>query len=286
MTRYLFEDLEPLIGDIDPNHPAVKEAARKGLVHVGFGRFEDPKVGQITHIVQNEKLIPFKKAVKTNTFKDQRQDELGAYMTAIDPAIQSLHTALAKHYGPEKYSNSELQSLNHFTTLGYDAINKKLGSLPSGIHSGKIEPEGIGDPTPDHITNMDEIMKKSRSPHDFSGYIKLGADHDLNNFQVGKAFRFKTFRNMSIHPGSVISTETDRQGTGGRPQVAALQVHVKKNARGVYAHDFSSNPKGDFILPRGAKLHIVGGPRKIVGSDAATGDLNREIVFYDAVHKS
>lgn len=279
MSKNLQEDLNVINSSIDPI--IAEKAAKKGLQHVGFGKFENPVTGQITHVERNGKLVPYNTAIQTNSYKNENSDEFGAYSQLNAQNVDMLHDALSNHYSADKHSSDEIKSLQHFTNLGYDDINNKLSSLPAGINPNKLQLQSADDETPKHISNLDSATKKHRAPFDFTTYVKLGPDHDLLNFQPGKTIKFKGFRNTSIAPENIINIPNENSKS-----TAVLQINVKKNARGVYAHDFSPNPKGDFILPRGARLHIASGPHKIVGSNAATDNPNQEVVYYNAVHKS
>lgn len=281
----LKEDLNFVASNVDP--AVAEKAAKKGLNHVGFGKFEDPATGQITHVAQNGKLIPYNKAIRSNEYQNiEHADDFGNYEQLYSQNIAMVHDALNKHYSPEKFSPEEIDSIQHFTNLGYSDINNRLGNLPTGIPANKMEMQAPDDLGPKHISNLDSITKKHRLPFDIYSYTSLSADHDLMNYQPGKSVRLKTFRNTTIAPENVLNIPSNRTSLSGRPQTAILQILAKKNSRGVYAHNFSSNPKGDFILPRGAKLDIVSGPHKIVGSNAAKGSPNDEVVFFNAVHKS
>jgi hypothetical protein len=89
MTKKLNEDLNKL--KQEPSEKASAHAKKLGLNYVGFGRYEDGKTNQVTHIVQNDKLVPFKRAVKSSTFRDQNADDLGTYSTLKLPETQALH---------------------------------------------------------------------------------------------------------------------------------------------------------------------------------------------------
>ena len=76
-------------------------------------------------------------------------------------------------------------------------------------------------------------------------------------------------------------------GSSGRNQVVLLQLFVKKNSKGLYAADFSSNADDcEFILPRSTKIQIVNGPSNLVGSDAMSGNMNLEVLYFECVAKT
>jgi hypothetical protein len=272
----------------EPESKTNKKAKRMGLSYVGFNRYEDPKTQQVTHILQNDSLVPFNKAVKSNTFRTQNMDDVGTYNQIMSQQVQQIHELLVAQYSPEKYDDKELDAIYNFTSGAYADINSRLSTLPADVPANKIEPNSVDDPLPDFVVSMDSAVKKTRSPIDFLTYANLGSDVDLNTLGVGASFKFKGYRDTSINLGSVINPSiTSQTSGGGRTQVAILQIQVKKNSRGIYASDFSANAEDfEFILPRGAKIEIVNGPQKLVGSDAMTQNLNLEIVYYDCVLKA
>ena len=99
---------------VEPQSNSSSEAKKMGLTYVGFGRYTD-NTGQVTHIVQNDKLIPFSKAVKTNSFKQLSGDDYGSYAQSMQPQINQTHQDMTSSYPPENFSNalpSELGSKN------------------------------------------------------------------------------------------------------------------------------------------------------------------------------
>ena len=287
MTK-LNEDLAKL--KQEPSSKAAEQAKKLNLQYVGFGRYEDPKTQQITHIVQNDKLVPFRRAVKTATFRQQNADDLGTYATLKQPEIQELHDALTKAHSADKFDDRELDALYTFTNAGYVDINDRLAKLPLDVPARQIEPISTDDRIADIIQSLDSAIKKSRAPKDFHTYASLGSDVDINSLKAGTSFRFKGYRSTSINVSSVTSALADPNAAmtpqKGRQQIALLQIQVKKNSRGLYVSDYSPNPEeAEFILPRGARIDVIGGPHKLVGSDAMTGNMNLEIVYLDCVTK-
>lgn len=267
---------------------ASKQAKKLGLQYVGFGRYENPKTGQITHIVQNDRLVPFNRAIKSNTFQQQGADDIGMYSEIKQPEFTELHQHLVNHYSPDKYHDKEIDAIQTFVSGGYADINDRLAALPAGISAKHIEPTGIGDDHSDLIGWMDSALKKSRAPRDMHVYFRLGADHKIEDFGEGKTFTMKTFRSGSINPSTVISaSENNTPGPSGRNTVYLVQVKVRKNDRGLYAADYSDAPdEGEFIFPRNTKFAVKGKPQRLVGSDAASENLNLEIQYLDCEIKS
>lgn len=274
--RTIVEDLN--FASQEPSSQAAQQAKQLGLMYVGFGRYEDPTTKQITHVVQNDKLVPFRKAIKTNTYKASSADDIGNLTAALSPDVQQLNDVLVQAYGPENYDEKELTAIDQFVNQSYSDVNDALSNLPASIPANKIQPKNMNDMVPDIIEGMDSVMKKSRSPVDFIAYTKLDKGIDRKEIIPGTQFKFKGFRNTTLNISSVIAPEDD--------SVTVLQIKVKKNSRGFYASEYSQTPEeGEFILPRGAKIEVLGGPTRIVGSDAASGS-NKEIYYYDCQTKS
>lgn len=271
----------------EPASQAAQQAKKLGLSYVGFGRYVDPKNQQVTHIAQNDKLVPFNRAVKSNTFQTQNADDYGNFNAIMLPQTQEMHQFLTQTYSPEKYDDRELDAIYYFTTTGYYDVNNRLASLPAGVSANKIERTTPDDSMPEMIAALDSAMKKVRVPQDFVTYTKLSPDIDINNLQPGMSFKFKGYRDTSINLDSILSYPSQKMGASGRNQIVILQLNVKKNSRGMYAADFSPNADDcEFILPRSTKLEIVTGPLNLVGSDAISGDMNLEVLYFDCQVKT
>lgn len=284
--KSLREDLNQI--KAEPISNASKQAKQLGLAYVGFGRYEDPKTQQVTHIVQNDRLIPFKRAVRTNTFRANNVDDIGTYNELMSPQTQQIHEYLTAHYTPDKYDDKELDAIYTYTNGAYVDINNRLASLPAGVPANKIEPSSFDDPLPDFVASLDSALKKSRVPADLMVYTNIGSSYSPDNLQQGMSFLFKGYRDTSIDLGSVINyADKSNIGYSGRPQVNILQITMKKNSKGLYAADYSANGNDmEFILPRASKVTIVSGPQKLVGSDAMSQNLNLEIMYYDCIVKT
>jgi hypothetical protein len=284
MMKQINEDLN--FAKLEPSEKAAKQAKQKGLNHVGFGRYQDPKVGQITHIAQNDALMPYKKAVRTNSFQAQNVDDFGDFSNAMMDAVQSIHDMLIQTYTPEKYDDRELDALFNFTSGQYVDVNNRLALLPADIPANKIEPETPDDPLPDMIASMDSATKKSRAPQDFMVYTSVDIDPDFFDITPGMTFKFRSFRSTSINLSSVVNSVNKDVGPSGRHTVAILQIRIRKNSKGIYVADFSAQPDdNEFILPRGAKIEIIDGPNTLVGSDATSQNMNLEVIYFDCIMK-
>ena len=266
--KTILEDLR--YAQEEPKSQAAEQARQLGLRYVGFGRYEDPQTQQVTYIIQDNKLVPFRKAVKTNEYTQSRTNDFGNFMSALSPQAQETSDFLLQSYGPENYDENELDAIDRFVNQDYASVNDLLLQLPEKISASKIQPTGPNDYFPSLIASLDSVMKKARTPIEFIAYSKMdGAD--MMNLVPGTEWRFKSFKSLSLNLASVIQPEdTD---------VIIMQVTVKKNTKGIYVADYSQTPEdSEFVLNRGTKIKIESGPNKIVGSDSST--VNKKIQYF------
>lgn len=276
---YITEDLTGAL--VEPQSPSAQEAKRLGLVYVGFGRYENPQSQQVTHIVQDDKLVPFNKALKTNKFKKASSDDFGSYAKNLKPDIDQIHESLIDHYAPENYDEYELAAVEMYTGPEYLDINEKLYSLPTGVPADQIEAEYDGDEIPSTIAALDSALNKTKTPIEFLTYISLSNSYNIEDFANGKKFRFKGYRSTSLDPN--IAINFGAKGSSDKKRMMVMQLLVKKGSKGMYVDDFSSTPgEGEFLLPRGSSVQITGGPNKIVGSNAYTNELSHQVMLFTA----
>jgi len=267
--EFIREDLTGAL--VEPQSNASQEAKRLGLTYVGFGRYEDQN-GQVSHIVQNDKLIPFAKAIKSKSYKDFSADDYGDYTKNLQNDVSTIHTELTNAYTPENYDNAELDAVKAYTESAYYDVNQKLASLPTGIPADQIQPEYDGDNRPELIAALDSALSKVASPIDFIGYVGLSQDYNTLALQSAKKLKFKGFRSLSIDPNTVLQSG----------DLSVLQIRVKPGDKGMYLDDYSATPgEGEFLLPRGSAIKVVSGPNKLSGSHGATEDPNKQIVVFD-----
>lgn len=280
-NEFLKEDLTGAL--VEPQSDSAQEAKRLGLQYVGFGRYEDPRSQQVTHIVQNGKLVPFNRAVKTNTFKKTSGDDFGSYSQALKPEIDQHHADLVGSYPPENYPENELAAIETYTGGAYADINSRLASLPTGIPAEQIEPDTDQDTTPFTIAALDSALSRVPAPKDFLAYVSLSANYQATDIAPGQTYAFKSYRSMSLDPNVAMNFDSNDQQVARRKQTVVIQVHVKKGSKGMYVDDYSSTPgEGEFLLPRGSSMKIVSGPSKLVGSNGFTGEMNHQVVLFTA----
>jgi len=103
--EFISEDLNLAL--TEPTSQASEQAKQLGLIYVGFGRYENPTTRQITHVVKNDRLIPFSRAIKTNSYKVQSQNEIGSFTDTLKPQEEELHDALVEYYDPTIFNDEE-----------------------------------------------------------------------------------------------------------------------------------------------------------------------------------
>jgi hypothetical protein len=279
-SEYLNEDLNDAL--VEPSSVAAIQAKKLGLQYVGFGRYEDPKTQQITFIVQNDRLVPFSKAIKSNTFKQASQDDYGNFVKQTGDSINQMQAFLVDYYKPEYFEDAELSAIESYTGDGYTGINQKLYSLPTGIKGNQIEPDFDGDLIPQQVQSLDSALSKLKTPADFQTYIGIGSGYNITDFSPGKTAVFKGFRSTTINPNVALNNNTRTGVTDQKKQTVVLQIKVPKGSTGMLVDDFSASPgESEFLLPRASKIQIVGGPNKLVGSNAFTGDSSLEVLYFD-----
>lgn len=268
-SRFMKEDLTGAL--VEPQSNSSAEAKRLGLTYVGFGRYTD-NTGQVTHIVQNDKLIPFSKAVKTNSFKQLSGDDYGSYTQTMQPEINQTAQNITSFYPAENYNNEELDAIKAYTEGSYYDINEKLASLPTGVPADKIQPEFDVDNRPQMIAALDSALSRGKAPTDMLLYAGLSQDFDPLSLSAGKKFTFKGFRSATLDPSIVLNGDSKM----------VMQIRVRAGSQGMYLDDYSAAPgEKEFLLPRGSQIEVLSGPNKMVGSNAATQDPNKQIAYYD-----
>lgn len=278
MTKTIKEDLNYAAKEFSSQ--AAAQAKQLGLVYVGFGRYEDPRTKQITHVVMNGQLVPFQKAIKTNEYRTELSDDIGNLTSTISPEVELTNQVLSQAYGPNSYDENELAAIQDFSSQSYADINDLLSKFPAGTPVKQIMPDGPDDTRLNTIAALDSAVKRVRSPIEFIAYTKVSDGNKSSDIIPGTQIKFKGFRNTSISLQNVLDEKSE-------PSSILLQIRVKKNSRGIFTFQFSQNPdEAEFILPRGTKLEVLSGPTKLVGSDAQSGGKNKEIYYYDCVTKS
>lgn len=283
-SQYLSEDLTLALSE--PSTNAAKEAKRLGLKYVGFGRYENPITNQVTHIVQDDKLIPFSVATKSNTSKQQKKsNQFEQFVSELQPMIEASHNVLINHYGKIVYNNDELDSIESYTQNNYE-INGRLWNLTPGIKANEIEPMFPNDPTAKTVAGLDSAVSKSSTPIELMVYTSLSENFDMLKLAPNSVLNFNGFRSCSLDPLQALDLNSERSSYKAgmfdtRRKLSILQIRVEKDSKGLYADDYSSSPgEREFILPRGSRVRVLDSPSKIVASNS-NYSRNDEIMFYN-----
>lgn len=274
-ATYIKEDLNAVALETQGT-PASEEAKRLGLNYVGFGRYENPASGQVTHIVQNNRLVPFGSAVRTNSYANESGNDFGNFTKALLPNVTQDILELQDNYPPEIYTNEELDAIKQFTDANYYTVNAMLNSLPVGINTRMIQPMTPSDTTPQTIAALDSAIAKSKLKNDLVVYTYLSDDVDATPFKEGTQLLFKAFRSTTINFENILTQMNPSSGGG-----VVLQILLNAGTNGMYVDDFSSTPgMSEYILPRSTSVTILNGPKKLSGT-YQTPENNLDIHFYN-----
>lgn len=271
--NFISEDLTGAL--VEPESKSSAEAKKKGLKYVGFGRYTDPKVNQVTHIAQNDQLVPFSKAIKTNTFKQNSSDDFGSYSKNLQADVAQISSALISAYPPDLFDDAELDAIQGYTSGYYTTINTVLSSLPAGIPAEQIQPQDAMDTTPSMIGALDSALSKVPAPIDFTTFASLSSNYTFEQFSPDQVFTFKTFRSTSLNPNLALNTsETPRN------QAIVLQITIPKGSSGMYVDEYSTQSgESEYLLPRGSTLVVESEPYFLQGSNAFTQDQNLNVIL-------
>ena len=266
---YMSEDLN--LAAAEPTSEASAQAKQLGLTYVGFGRYEDPTTQQVTYIVQNDRLVPFSKAVRTNSYQQQSGNDFAGLTKVLAPQVQQIQAFLTASYPAEKYDDPELDAIKYYTGIGAAEINSRLYSLPTGILANQIEPTGPGDNIPQFIAGLDSALNRGKTKDNILTYAILSQAFTPDMIKSGSTVVFKGYR----------STTIDLSYLTSYPQNSTiLQILIPKGSKGMYVDDYSSSPgESEFLLPRGSQVTITAGPSKLKGTMDNT---MVEVLYYDA----
>lgn len=270
--KFIREDLTGAL--VEPKSNSSSEAQKRGLQYVGFGRYMDPQVNQVTHIAQNDQLVPFSKAIRTNTYQQNSSDDFGSYAKNLQSDISQIASVLLSSYPPELFDNDELDAIQAYTSEMYDAINARLSALPSGIPAEQIQPQDQMDTVPSTVAALDSALSKVPAPIDFITFASLNSSYTIDQFSPGQTFTFKSFRSTSLNPNLALNT------TGGNPrgQAIVLQITVPRGSSGMYVDDYSiKSGESEYLLSRGTQLAVESEPYFLQGSNAYTQDQNLNV---------
>jgi len=144
-----------------------------------------------------------------------------------------------------------------------------------------IQPDYDGDELPMMIETLDNAINKFKTPGEFIVYTSLSGDYNIDEFSAGQTFQFKGFRSTTINSDIALNYNS-RPDMNNKKTSLLLQIKVTKGSKGVYVDDISSTPgENEFLLPRGSKVKILGGPNKMFATNDKTGPAGHEIYYLD-----
>lgn len=245
----------------NPLSPASQQARSLGLKYVGFGRYEDPTTETITHVVENDRLVPFKSQKTNNTTQDR-----DSYNKVTEKQTKLLQDTLSSHYTADKYDSNQLQAIHTFIE------NDNSLSVVRNANMNDV---------------LSDTMKMVKTPLDFLVYTTLSSDINVEDIKQGTSFKFRSFKNTSTNLNSVIEEASDGaqiNPQNDNPYIVLLQIKIRKNSNGVYAAGIMNSNDGDFIMPKDSLVEVNFGPEKIVMN---SGDVNNtlEVVYFDCLYK-
>lgn len=280
--EYLSETLAAEIKS-EPKSNASREARRLGLTYMGFGRYADNK-GQIAYIVDNDRLIPFKRqeevqkmysktvtpTVQTKSSKGETQKpdnakaEANFYSSVLnrrskqDAAIlqqkdkEAVATAkeLSKYYTPNNFDEQELNAIASYSNGDYEKVNRYLYKG----HDDGISPEedeyinGI-------VQSLDSAFEGTQAPFPYTVYAGLSQRYSPDSFQLGGKYMFRGYTSASLNYGTAISGMDEGN--------VLLQIEVNKGQKALFADSLIGTEDMETLLPRGSKIQVVSGPHAL-----------------------
>jgi hypothetical protein len=223
----------------DKSTKAAKQAQELGLNYVGFGRYEDPKTGKISHIVKNDNLEPFNaKAHPTGygsyEFGDESQQDIGDMKQAKTALRDQRRTNWEENSALEDYevkgNMKHIHALtmytgsNYYKPIAYMLNKYKPEQMlsPEAIKDIEAYSEDYENFMPDEfkqgdthqaiermmriIGDIDDVFDHNEMPKDATLYSSLKPSRwSIEDFKEGSIFKFKGFRSTSIDPGAMFS---------------------------------------------------------------------------------
>jgi ADP-ribosyltransferase exoenzyme len=221
----------------DKSTKAAKQAQELGLNYVGFGRYEDPKTGKISHIVKNDSLEEFKPKAHakgygsyeyghesgeditnikstTSEFRNSRTSNFNADLEEYEVKGNMKHTQALTMYTGSNYYKPIAYMLNKYKPEMMNSPEaiadlEKYGSdyenfLPDEFTSG--DTRGAVERMMRIIGDIDDAFDHNEMPADATLYTSLKPSRwSLDDFKEGSTFKFKSFRSTSIDPSAMFT---------------------------------------------------------------------------------
>lgn len=291
---------ESIVQDLKivPSSKASKEAKSLGLKYMGFGRYANSK-GQITHIVQNDKLIPFykreieksyklinnqqsrlnrtknsekrentEKEIKNtldylNTqskFDKESTEELQTWLKEKREMAEKYSDALSNVYGPESIDEEQYNSLTVWKNGGYSDINQFLhNGLTFDDIDGGQSYENVGE-WYNHIKKIDEALNNNKLPFDITVYVGLDSElYNSEKLKKNSKHMFKGYISTSLDFEMCLSLAKKSKSA---PII--LEIDIPKGTNALYLENLieTEDLETDFevLLQRNTKVKIKSGP--------------------------
>lgn len=267
----------------EPKTLAAKEARKLGLTYIGFGRYADNK-GQITHIVDNDRLIPYKSKdeigamynkqklapKKTSTSaKDtgknvQQEPDWKFYSDALgrrekednrvlgekEQEMQAVNKELYKFYKPQLFSQDEIDAISEYTNESYGPVNRYLYKG----HDPEVTPEQ-DEQIARIIENLDSAFEETQAPFAYTVYTKLSSRYSADKIQPGSEYIFRGYLSTSLSHDVSISSFAEGNNS------VVLQIEIAKGQKSIYVDPLSQHQgEMETMLPRGTKVKVISGP--------------------------
>lgn len=285
MQRYfdfLQEQFTDTVTKEDKRSGAARQAAKLQLKYVGFGRYANKK-HEITHVVQDGKLVPFVKDDQLSKleYKPNKKDgkdgskqpehmnvsaQHGLRKTIdknyketqkkLDENLLKTHKELCQFYPRNIFTKEELDAIHSYSAEKYADINRYLYTGKVSIyHTERI------DDVKQQIAILDQAFEEAGSPFNYTVYAGLNSKYKAENFASGKEYIFRGFISTSLDntiPMAFIETDKNKSSV-------ILEMKIKTGQKAIYLGALQTALKSEYetLLPRGTKIRVISGPHTI-----------------------
>jgi hypothetical protein len=284
-----FEDFisESLAGEIksEPSSIAASQARKLGLTYMGFGRYADNK-GQIAYIVDNDRLVPFKKRedvqsmyAKTVTAgsqtkgkqtpqKNDKNKEAEFYNSALNrrdkedtkilntknKEVLAVNKELSKYYSSGMFDENEYNAIAEYASSMNDTASMVNRYLYKG-HDQGID-SNAASYIEDLVNNLDSAFEETKAPFPYTVYTGLSGRYNPQKIKQEGDYVFRGYVSASLNYGMAL----DESGENS----VILQIELSKGQRSIYLDSLGVNAgEMEVILPRGSKVKVISGPHSL-----------------------
>lgn len=257
---------------------ASAQARKMGLTYVGFGRYADNK-GNVSYIVDNDRLVPFKGQGEMNKMYDKvfSINDQSKYKEASSQADQfsKVHTKrsnedkkilkqkekdvvktakqLYSFYKPEMFDEAELQAIQDYAGDAFTEINRYLyKGHDEGVDANRADSIGRT------VDALDSAFDETQAPFPFTVYSGLSGRYKASKIKPGQEYIFRGYLSTSLSHDVAISGFTDS------PEPVVLQIEVNKGDKAIFVDGLNAiEGELETILPRGSKVKVISGPHPL-----------------------